>query len=1188
MILAVAELLSCIYVGLSIVAQYSADDGSDSSRCMRRCSILTFIWLIADAFAFIVQGPVLGSNIPMYAANFVAYSFGSVVLFFYLNYVDTFIREQTTLHPLAFKIPMLVDIVCFGFTTYMFMIGKIVVFDSGAPVSIDESPPAIVVLLLLLVYCTLIPYLKRKEIGNKAVVLIAAYTFLPASAIALTPVTKYDLSVLATAFAITLVAELLQKETIRKRRREAEKANMRLGLAAKHDKFMADALDFILKVETLDAFIDFISGRLLDIYGCDQVIYQDIDKRTIVKSRPGSQHVDAEIGKEDPQHPFNATLTKNDLANHDDTQADFGESPRHNGDYAKSSISRNITINNGTFGQLSLIYLRETHIFNEEENSTFSSLAQMLTLVITREAHRKEIEESLIFTNYFLDTFVSSYSVNLDTREFSVYKRVDRLSKHYPVISDYVKSMLDYIGKDVHPEDREALTQFIQPENLKERLKNNLVVTHSFRDISEGVEKLFGLRVVRGANEHSVAFAFVDYSETARIEQERQEQRHLKSFGDMLNAATWSIDIDKDDEIVGTRWSDEYKHMLGYDKEFTFPDPKMKWFDCIHPEDRERVVNHINNAIKSKIEDMVCNVEFRIRRQDGKYHWYHSYGRIENNANNTRRMYGIITDISTEKELAVKNARFEALKSIFNADLWSFRLNARDKIVGEEHSEHLAQLLDITNIADQGLNILKTLIHPDDFKSTTDAFNATIADHSGNTPFDVIFRMIDKLGNYNWYHSAGSVIRQKDGSGEFFGIMLNINKTIEKEHEQQKKLDEAKAIERANQAKSYFFSMVSHDIRTPLNAIIGYAELLKLGMASEDEKLNAVDSVLVSGRTLLNLINDVLDLSKLEAGKMDILPEPVDATRLVRDVAEAFKATIRTKPVEIKLDLAPMPWLKFDPHRMRQILFNIIGNAVKFTDRGHIEVKTEYIPDSNGDNSGNGMPEHRGTFRFSVIDTGCGISNEDLKRIATPYVQVGIKAARNNGTGLGLAICKQLIAKMNGKIEFKSILGAGTTVSVEVPDIEEEVSKHDELASPTNREETPPGIESALELRVLVVDDVPMNRMVLKTMLKKLGFANIETADNGFDALKKMKEVETGGENAIGLILTDMWMPGLDGEKLLKEIRKNHAWDNIPVYAVTADIEAQKTFADMGFAGILLKPLTMEKLKEFCQSLKIS
>ena len=376
-------------------------------------------------------------------------------------------------------------------------------------------------------------------------------------------------------------------------------------------------------------------------------------------------------------------------------------------------------------------------------------------------------------------------------------------------------------------------------------------------------------------------------------------------------------------------------------------------------------------------------------------------------------------------------------------------------------------------------------------------------------------------------------------------------------------------------AKSYFFSTVSHDIRTPLNAIIGYSTMLESGFKTEAERKEAIDSILMSGKTLLGLVNDVLDLSKLESGKMEILPEPTDCSRLMRMVMEAFRASSGGLGFELRCRAEEIPLLMLDPQRLRQIMFNLVGNAVKFTEKGHVELRARFERRKDADT---------GVLRLEVEDTGCGISEEDLKRIGSAYAQVGAKASRNGGTGLGLAICKQLAAAMDGRLEVDSTLGAGSTFSVVIPNVKiaEPGADAQERVSPVA--DAQPRVPSVhMPHRILLVDDSRMNLMVLKALLKNMGDFEFAMASDGQEALKVL---EAPDAKPFDLVLTDMWMPNLDGAGLIRAIRANPALASLRVVAVTADVESQVTCADMGFNGILLKPVTTDTLVKAFQEFR--
>ncbi len=436
-------------------------------------------------------------------------------------------------------------------------------------------------------------------------------------------------------------------------------------------------------------------------------------------------------------------------------------------------------------------------------------------------------------------------------------------------------------------------------------------------------------------------------------------------------------------------------------------------------------------------------------------------------------------------------------------------------------------------------------------------------------------------------------------------IMLSLFSILRK---REKKLarEKLKAEESASKSKNYFFSTVSHDIRTPLNAIIGFSQMLKMGFSTQAERDQAIDSILVSGKTLLSLINDVLDFSKLESGRMEIVPEPTDCEKLLGEIVESFRIANKKPKLDIRCRAGKMPVLLIDPQRLRQILFNLVGNAIKFTETGFVEVRASFVRDDG--------PE-AGSFKLEVEDTGCGIGKEDIKRISSPYVQLRSKVSRHGGTGLGLAICRQLAAAMGGELDIASELGKGSTFSVTIPNVnisataavdespmaikeevweavekvEEEVREAEqdespELSAPVPESPKPevpkPGPADAspsAKRRVLIADDQKMNLMVLKAMISKLGAFEIVMAADGRKALDIL---EAADAPQFDMVLTDMWMPEVDGEGLVRAIRANERLASLPVYVVTADVEILKKHQEVGFTGILLKPVTVDKLRD--------
>ncbi len=388
---------------------------------------------------------------------------------------------------------------------------------------------------------------------------------------------------------------------------------------------------------------------------------------------------------------------------------------------------------------------------------------------------------------------------------------------------------------------------------------------------------------------------------------------------------------------------------------------------------------------------------------------------------------------------------------------------------------------------------------------------------------------------------------------------------IEREQAAKHMAELEKALERvrmAEKARSMFFSIVSHDIRTPLNAILGYSELLQYGVSSEAEKEEALNSISACGTMLLQLVNDVLDLAKMDSGKITLQPEPVQLPQLADEVFASFRMVAAGKQIELVNRTDGVPTVLLDGHRFRQILFNLIGNAVKFTARGSVTVAASY-DDAN--------------LEVSVSDTGCGIPPDMLTRILDPFVQVqdpSHSADRAGGTGLGLSICKRLVEVMGGELVVESELGKGSTFRIRIPRVATSGEKAKPKAAPQ-----PPAALKKLPKQVLVVDDSPFNRAILSAILKKAGVVAIEQAGDGGEALAKLDSAHKAG-HPHDLVLTDYWMPNMNGLEFIEKLRADSRFSRLPVYAVTADAEFSEEARTNLFTGILLKPLTYGKLVE--------
>ncbi len=370
------------------------------------------------------------------------------------------------------------------------------------------------------------------------------------------------------------------------------------------------------------------------------------------------------------------------------------------------------------------------------------------------------------------------------------------------------------------------------------------------------------------------------------------------------------------------------------------------------------------------------------------------------------------------------------------------------------------------------------------------------------------------------------------------------------------------AAEAASRAKGFFFATMSHELRTPLNAVIGFSELLQKGDLEDAERGEYLESINLAGNSLLFLINDILDLSKLEADQLELVPQPSDIGRLLQELKAVFGHKVREQGLYFDLRVPEnLPLITLDSQRLRQILLNLIGNAVKFTHAGGITVTVDFQAGAAG----------RGTLRLSVRDTGIGVKKEAQEKIFEPFVQQD--ALRDThmykGSGLGLAITRRLLLCMGGTVRLVSDEGMGCDFIVEFPKIP--YSGADLLAAPATFPAEEP--VKALRGRVLLVDDIALNLKVLAALLRKMGMESLG-ALSGEEALRILEE-----DCAFDAVMTDMWMPGMSGAALAAALRGNPRTAHIPVVAVTADTEAAQNFSRAHLTGIMLKPVTEKKMR---------
>jgi signal transduction histidine kinase/CheY-like chemotaxis protein len=363
----------------------------------------------------------------------------------------------------------------------------------------------------------------------------------------------------------------------------------------------------------------------------------------------------------------------------------------------------------------------------------------------------------------------------------------------------------------------------------------------------------------------------------------------------------------------------------------------------------------------------------------------------------------------------------------------------------------------------------------------------------------------------------------------------------------------------ANEAKSTFLAMMSHELRTPMNAVLGMAHVLKSTDLDRSQAAH-LDVLLEGGESLMTILGDILDISKIEAGRLEFETAPVDPAALCDLAVNFWRSAASAKNITLRSEVSPEtpPWVLADSTRLRQILFNLISNAVKFTEKGGVTLSLR--PLTVG-------PDQRATLELAVSDSGIGISQAQIASLFKPFAQAELSTTRKyGGAGLGLSICKRLAEMMGGAISVESKPGEGSTfrVTLDLP-----------LASAPQDEAQDTATKVDISgLRLLVVEDNPANRMVASAILGAVG-ATVETACDGREGLRRISE------RHFDLVLMDIHMPNMDGVEALTRLRSGEAGAcDIPVIALTADAmerDSERLMA-LGFDAVQAKPFKPDDL----------
>lgn len=621
------------------------------------------------------------------------------------------------------------------------------------------------------------------------------------------------------------------------------------------------------------------------------------------------------------------------------------------------------------------------------------------------------------------------------------------------------------------------------------------------------------------------------------------EQRYQMA-SEAADLGIWDYIVGTDKTFYSRRW----KSLLGYYPD-EIEDKFSVWEDLLHPEDRDRAVLNLNNFLESNLR--VYESEFRLKHKNGYFVWIKSRATALRDENGKAiRMFGTHRDITEEKK---SESEFKKLhQAILQSPISVIITDAQGYI--EFFNPAFCK---ITGWHDQEIigkrpSILKSNYHPSNYY---EKLWKTI--NSGNE-WQGEFKNKKKNGEYYWELASISPIRNSFGTiTHFVKISENISYLKKIENDLKKAKQDAEA---ANNYKNHFLANMSHEIRTPINTIIGFSELLKNENLSTEKRNKFSDIIEENSQALLRLIDDIIDVAKIEANELKIKKEACSLDDLFSELDTIYTNYLKRKQ-KSNLDLiiqvpeeSHHDVIFTDPYRLKQIINNLFLNALKHTEAGHIEIGYTIVNDNK--------------LRFFVADTGSGIPASRLKNIFKRFQFADDQtASETHGSGIGLSISKDLALLLGGDINVKSVVDEGSIFYLTLP--------YDKIKIPLVRStatKTPPQTRyNFSDYTIMIAEDTPYNYEYLFSILQKTG-AKLIWAKDGIDVLKMYNS------SKIDLILMDIQLPEINGFEATIQIRKTD--NEIPIIAQTAYAMAEdkQKCIDSGCNDVLVKPIRMDEV----------
>lgn len=863
------------------------------------------------------------------------------------------------------------------------------------------------------------------------------------------------------------------------------------------------------------------------------------------------------------------------------------------------------------------IIIGETNMINREEFVTdrWGNQLWFNTVKIPMYNEFDEIEFIISVSSDTTSRKITENALRASKERYQLMANnaTDMISRHSPegyylYVSPSTYDLLGYNTEDIigsnfydliHPEDKDSARQ-----SIVEILESNEVVTISYRYMKSDGEYIWFetscKTIIDSESNSPLEIISVSRDITSRKEAEkalRESEERYRRIVETANEGIWVLDNNHIttfvneitsnllnvpiEDIVGTspfdymneKWKDRalstwlntnLSQSMPTDFKFTRTDNRDIWvmLSAAHIKDEkggyEGALIMLNDITQRKqAEDLLLSQK-------------ESFETLANSSMTLLSSDNYHQGISDSIELIGKSSGVQGLllyENYYNSD--------EDKLHMDRNFEWLDSKSNIPPILNQIEKILYTkslsyydkLIHGKDemWDIVIESDAPVLFGSSNNLVFNTYVSPLMIRGKYWGFLAvitANNYFKWTEEQLIFFKtVAFNLGSAIEQKITSDNLKMAKEAAETANKAKSEFLANMSHEIRTPLTSVIGFSELL-LNSSNDSKQKKFLNTILTSSNSLLALINDILDLSKIEAGKFELQIRPVNLRKLLFEVSQIFSQKTEDKNIKLIQEVNPqLPEALFlDEIRLRQILFNLVGNSVKFTDKGFIKIIVDQINSS----------ESRIDLEIKVVDTGIGIAADQQDWIFEAFSQQSGQSNRKyGGTGLGLAITKRLTEKMNGEIELISDTGKGCTFKILIRDvgIAEDFYPDDEKPVESNER-----IEFD-NLNLLIIDDYEFNIELIKNYLEGMNLRIIE-ASNFQEATKILNS------ESIHIVLTDLKLPDIDGKTAAKVIKNEMGFNELPVIAFTTSAIPNETDDVRLFDGILLKPVNKSSLIE--------